>query len=227
MNKNLAGRLFAGLFTLFFGLNACLNNKTDKQPDIFLDYQINAREGDDKLSILLQFRDAATGDAFELKPPSEVRLDQETLRPDSTLKKNCFYELYKPIDSFTGKHAIIYTDLNHKIFRQQFEFRPFSLSVPIPDTIGRDSLMLDFSGLSADDRISFILTDTAFSNDDINRTVPPGVRKITLTSGDLGNLSAGPLQIEFIRETRIPFIKPGLQGGLQVNYSLKREVYLK
>ena len=227
LKRNLVGLFIGAILVLSLSLSACLDNKKRESDDLFLDYQINAREGDENLSVLLMFRDPSTGDAFELKPPSEARLDNELLKPDSTFKKNYYYELYKSIDSFSGKHAIIFTDINKKSFKQEFEFQRFYLTTPIPDTISRDSLTVEFTGVLPDDHISLIITDTAFSNNDINRTFPQGVKKIILDSGDLDNLSTGPVQLEFVRETRFPIRSTRIKGLFELNYNLKREVYLK
>lgn len=231
-------RIFASiqfllLISVLYSSTGCINiNKKDKDyldPDeTFLDYQITAAEGNDKLTILLQFRNGEDKDGLRLVTPADVKLDGIALNADSTSKGRYFYEAYRAIDSFAGKHTIVYTDINKKKFKEEFEFQPFVLISSIPDTISRDSLYLEFSGINRGDYISMVITDTAFINDDINRSFPRGVRNIKLNRSDFENLSTGPVQLEFARETSEMINRKSFGGGLLfINYSLKREVFLK
>ncbi len=207
-------------------ISGCLIREKAAPADLVLDYQINAKEGDDNLSVLLQFRNPINDDAIELKAPEQVRLDGEILMVDSA-KKHYFYEAFLPIDSFQGIHEILFTDREKRQFKKEFRFEHFKMNTMIPDSIDRDSLQLEFSGVSEDDQITMILTDTSFVNDDINRVLPEGVSKIVLGPEDLDNLRSGPVRLEFIRETMIYFKNEHFRGGMQINYSLKREFILK
>ena len=86
-------------------------SKDKKLPDkniadnIYFDYKISAEEGYDNLTVLLKYRDGdKTGEAFTPAVLENVKLDDEILVPDSSKLNGVFYEIQKPINTFTGKH---------------------------------------------------------------------------------------------------------------------------
>ncbi len=226
MNRLLSLLLISS--TLYFF--AC-NNKKDKnyepKPEaIYFDYQITGKEGDDNLTVMLQYRDGGEdGDAIAV---GKVILDGEIVTVDSAKMTGFFYELHKPISSFSGKHTIVFTDADQKEYKEEFEFQPVVLLTAIADTIKKNELVFSFQGMEAEDYIRVVLTDTSFYNDGINVVSTVSDGKLVISQSDLANIALGPVQLEFIREYERP-VKNGTEAGgrLLITYSLKREFIMK
>ncbi|MEO6219610.1 MAG: hypothetical protein ABIO81_04220 [Ginsengibacter sp.] len=204
------------------------NNEVNPET-IYFDYKITAAEGDDNLTIMLQYRDGnAEGETIRIDEPGKVIFDKEQVKPDSTIITGTFYELNKSIASFSGKHTIVFKGMNGKEYKEKFDFQPFSLLTSIPDTIQRNEIFFDFSGLQENDYIRVLLTDTSFVNEGINRIDTVGINRVIITENDIRNLANGPLQLEFIRE-QDSRIRNGTKAGgkISINYSLKRQFILK
>lgn len=220
-------------FSTAFVLISCRNKNSENDevnPEtIYFDYKITAEEGDDNLTIMLQYRDGdQEGETFPIKEPGKILFDGEQVPADSTNMTGIFYELNKPIETFAGNHYISFTAINGKEYKEAFDFQPFYLLTAVADTLQREELVFELSGLEAKDYVRVLITDTSFANDGINRidTVQDG--HIIITGADLQNLASGPIQLEFIREYERP-VKNGTEAGgkLSINYSLKREFILK
>jgi len=154
-------------------------------------------------------------------------LDGEGLPADSTKITGTFYELHKPIAEFSGKHSIVFTDLNKKEYKEDFSFEPVVLVTPVADTAQRNDLVFEFEGLEAKDYIRVLMTDTSFVNNGINRVDAVINGRLVITKADLESLANGPVQLEFIREYEKPVKKDTKEGGrLLITYSLKREFVL-
>ena len=226
MNRFLSLLLISS--TLYFF--AC-NNKKDKnyepEPEaIYFDYQITGKEGDDNLTVMLQYRDGGEdGDAIAV---GKVILDGEIVTVDSAKMTGFFYELHKPISSFSGKHTIVFTGADQKEYKEEFEFQPVVLLTAIADTIKKNELVFSFQGMEVEDYIRVVLTDTSFYNDGINVVSTVSDGKLVISQSDLENITPGPVQLEFIREYERP-VKNGTEAGgrLLITYSLKREFILK
>jgi hypothetical protein len=222
--------LFIGGLLFFISCRNKDQNAGEAGPDnIYFDYKITGQEGDDNLTIMLQYRnDDEEGEALTIKEPGKVVLDAETLTHDSSKMNGPFYETHKPITAFSGSHTIVFTSAGNKEYKEEFNFRPLTLIAAIPDTIQRGELVFDFEGLESEDYVRIVLTDTSYFNDGINRldTVVNG--QIILSKTDLENIANGPVQLEFIREYERPVKKGTDSGGrFQITYSLKREFILK
>lgn len=224
-------RFFSLLFiSSVFSFIAC-NTKKDKEYNanpgaIYFDYEIIGKEGDDNLTVILQYRDGGKeGDAVAV---NKVMLDGEIIMGDSAKMTGFFYELHKPISSFSGKHHIVFTDADNNEYKEEFEFQPVVLLTPIADTMQKAELVFAFQGLEAEDHIRLVLTDTSFYNDGINMISTVINDKLVITQSDLENIAPGPVQLEFIREYERP-VKTGTEAGgrLLITYSLKREFFLK
>lgn len=223
-------RFFGGLFFLLFV--SCTNKKSDSNEvnpgNIYFDYKVTANEEDENLTVMLQYRDGDGGDAFSIKENSKVMLDGETVPEDSTKMTGAFYEMNKPVDGFSGKHSIVFTDLNKKEYKEEFNFNPVVLKTSVPDTILRKELVFEFDGLDSEDYVRVLMTDTSFINDDINRVDKVLDGRLIISKTDLESLANGPIQLEFIREYDRPVRNGTKEGGrLQITYSLKREFFLK
>lgn len=225
------------LLFFFIGLpvviSSCLNSDKksgDINPSaIYFDYKISAEEGNDNLTVILQYRDGGEdGDAFTLMEPAKVWLDEETIAADSSKMTGTYYEIHKTIASFSGKHTIKFIDWNKKQYHEEFNFQPLRLQTEIPDTINRDNLIFQFDGLEPEDNVRVLLTDTSFFNDGVNRLDTVRNGRLIISKDDLELLADGLVQLEFIREYERP-VKNGTKAGgrLAITYSLKREFVLK
>ncbi len=221
-----------GVAICFFG---CYNNESETDTEaIYFDYKLSGEEGDENLTVKLQYRvEGEDGDAIFIDQPGMVMLDGEEIPANSTKMNGAFYEIHKPIASFIGPHAIVYTDINKKEYREEFDFKIFTLSAPFAGVISKNELstnplVIRFEGLGSKDYLRVLFTDTSFANDEINRvdTVQDG--RLVFTQADLERLSPGPVQLELIRETERRVKNGTGQGGrLLITYSLKREFFLK
>lgn len=220
---------------------SCSNKKDDAvNPEaIYFDYKVTAAEGNDNLTVLLQYRAGGEeGDGIFITEPGKIMLDGEVLPADSNKMSGTFYELHKPIAEFSGKHSISFTGIDQKEYREEFSFEPLALLSTLPATITRNGLVFEFTGIGPQDQLRVILTDTTLKNDgdfvtswpiSADTTVPiPIQRQLTLDSSYLLKLFPGPIQLEFIKETIKDIEGPSRRGGrLLITYSLKREFFLK
>jgi hypothetical protein len=214
---------------IFFNCKNADKNITVDPDSIYFDYTITGQEGDDNLTVMLQYKDGdEEGKAFAIQEPFNVLLDGEPVPGDSTKRTGPFYEVNKPIAGFAGKHSIVFTSPANKEYKEEFEFQPLSLITVIPDSLKRDSLVVEFEGLESEDYIRVVMTDTVFENDGINRVDTVTNGRLIISKNDLQSLENGPVQLEFIREYERPVKNGTEQGGrLRITYGLKREFILK
>lgn len=128
-NPVLAGLILsAGLFT------ACSSNeigdsKDVNQDKIYMNYHISHTEGDENVDISCQFRFAGNnGTTLVLSDGSEVELDGEKLKVDSSTGGGAYYNICKPVSGFYGKHTIRFTNTSGKQFDNEFTYSPFSIA---------------------------------------------------------------------------------------------------
>lgn len=226
-----AGAGVIGLIMIFF-LGGCKNEDKNPVTDpdaIYFDYRITGREGDDKLTILLQYRVGdEEGDAIRIPGAGKVELDGQPFQKDSAAISGFFYELHLPTDSFAGPHQVRFTDQQNRTFTEEFLWtEPRLVSGPM-DTIGTEDLLFEFSGLDSVDRMRIMVTDTSFINNELNQSFLVRNNKLRIPIQRLHSLSPGPVQVEFILDKGRP-LKSGNPGGgrFQVYYSLIREYWLK
>ncbi len=227
---NLPVKTIVILIISVVSLFACNNNKdknyTRNTNALYVDYQVTGKEGDDNLTVLLQYRmGGEDGDGISM---DSVMLDGELLLADSTKMNGIFYELHKPIAGFAGTHSILFTDINKKGYKEEFNFQPVVLSTPVADTIQRNDFALELEGLETKDYVRVLMTDTSFINNGINRVDAVTDGHLMITKADLETLANGPVQLELIREyERRVKNDTGARGRLLITYSLKREFFLK
>ncbi|MBK8606897.1 MAG: hypothetical protein IPN82_08770 [Chitinophagaceae bacterium] len=197
--------------------------------NIYFDYKISAEEGYDNLTVLLKYRDDdKNGDAFAPEVLKNIKLDEEILVPDSSKMGGVFYEIQKPINTFTGKHYITFFTNEGKEFKEEIVFSPMILTTVIPETIKREDLVLDFTGLENEDHVRIVLTDTSFFNDGVNRIDAVLNNQMIVSKKDLESLADGPILLEFIREFEQPIKNAGEAGGrVRINYTLRRSFNLQ
>jgi hypothetical protein len=228
-------RFFLLLFvtpTLF--LAACTSNEIGSSKDvnpetIFFDYKIWGEEGNDNLTVMLQYRfGGQNGTTLTVDKPGKVELDGEVVRVDSSRMSGAYYEVQKPIASFAGQHIITFTDVNKKQYSEPFSFQPFSLRTKLPATISRGDFVFELDGLEPEDYVRVLLTDTSFTSEGINRidTVKNG--RLIINKAELENLANGPIHLELSKEIEKRVKNGTNEGGrLSVTYGVKREFILK
>lgn len=207
-----------------------IGSSKDVNPEaVFFDYEIWAEEGKEDVTVNVQYRmGGKNGTTLVLDEPSKVLLDGEQLKVDSAKVTGAYYEIQKPITSFSGKHSITFVDLNGKEYKEEFEFTPFRLDPDVPATLKRGDLIFNFKGLDSIAYLNVIFTDTSFSSADINDidTVKNG--RLVISARRLSALINGPINLQFHREVEKPMKNSTKEGGkLFIHYGLKREFELK
>ncbi len=226
------------LFALFLGASiimvfaACIDSvgpsKKHGPEDVYFDYKISGEEGNDSVTVLLQFRLGSDhGPTVSIDPPGSVMLDGKIIEPDNSTITGPLYEVTREIKKFTGNHIIVVTGRNSKKYSQEFTFKPFTLLTKLPASVSRKSLELSFNGLNSEDYVRILLTDTSFTGDGINRLDTVINNRTWLTRGDLSVLENGPIQVELIREDEREIENRGYGGIISILYTLRREFFLK
>jgi hypothetical protein len=223
-------RFVPGFIFLLVFVSACTNNTTGNKKDIdpdavFFDYLIRGDEEDSNVTLYLQFRiGGPNGYALNLKDPARVELDGEIIQVDSAKLTGAYYEIQKPAGSFVGKHTITFTSFNKKVYREGFEYKPFSMETEL-ENVNREDLVFDLEGLEKEDHLHVSATDTSFTSRDIIEidTVRDG--KLIIPAGKLKYLVDGPITLLLSKETQ-KIIRDEIRGRITVSYGLKREFEL-
>ncbi len=225
------------ILALFFSLVSCNNSnesesvigrmdETDLE-SVFFDYKINAEEGDDNLTIMLQFRfEDIEGESIIVDDAGKVALDGEELIADSSGLTGAYYEINKPLLGFAGEHEIVFT-YGSKTYREKFSYYPMVFKTELPDTLNRENFVIELDGLDQEDYVRVIMFDTTV-NDGVNRLNLTNEGKIEITLEDLAELRNGEIQLELHRENEKP-MKNGTEAGgrLLRSYVLKRTFILR
>ena len=219
---------------LIFIISSCSSNEVGNAKDvnpesIYFEYKVWGDEGSDDVTVMLQYRFAGrNGTTLVLEDSSKVELDGQVIKVDSSNMNGAYYEVIKPVKDFVGKHTIVFTNLENKQYKEEFEFKPVSLRTKIPNEIKRGDLVFDLDGLEPMDHVRILLTDTSFASEDINwiDTVKNG--RVVISANDLKRVVNGPVHLELIKEVDKP-VKNGTRegGSFSFSYGLKREFVLK
>jgi hypothetical protein len=229
-------RFFLATSVIMLGLflSSCssneIGNSKDVNPDaVFFNYEVWAEEGKSNVTVHLQYRmGGPNGTTLVLNEPSRVILDGEKLEPDSAKFSGAYYETQKPVASFGGKHLIVFTDLNKKEYKEEFEFTPFILKPDLPVVLTRGDLVFNLGGLDSIDYIRVLLTDTSFTSHDINDVDTVKNGRLIISAERLSALKSGPINLQFYKELEKPIKNGTREGGkLSITYGLKREFELK
>ncbi len=218
--------VLAGLLLIITGLFACNSNEIGESKDvnqdkIYMDYSISYYEGDDQVTLNFQYRFAGpAGTTLVLNNPSQVKLDGEILKPDSSKYGGAFYTINKNYNRFLGKHSIQFTDINGKYFENSFEFAPFRL-VNLPATADRNKDLVvsyNINGLNAADDIEITSVDT----DSSFRYHQTGANtSATIPASDLKRQKHGDVSFETTFYRTIPLSQTTSEGGsLRLTYRL-------
>ncbi len=199
-----------------------------KPSDIFADYRVNAEEGKDRVTCLLQFYEGGPrGASLLLDNPAGIKVDGETLVADSTLRTGAYYELQKPLEGFSGTHTFTLTDEHGQTYEEKVPFEPLVLQTALGETVKGDSLVLQVSGLLPGEKLRVVLIDMDFDTDDINKVQSAPEGKIVLTREDLRQVAAGPVTLMLYKELERDLKNGTAAGGqLSITYGLTREFEL-
>lgn len=147
--------LFTPLVFCFLIVNicGCTSNEIGESKDvaqetIYQQYSISYNEGDENAAVYAQFRFAGdNGTTLVLTKPSSLQFDGVTLVVDSSDFEGAFYKKYIPVNGFYHDHHIRFTDINQRVYDNQFSFDVFKL-VNTRETVARDQpLQFQFSSL--------------------------------------------------------------------------------
>jgi hypothetical protein len=212
---------------LLTGLFACNSNEIGESKDvnqdkIYMDYRISYAEGDEQVALNFQYRFAgAAGTTLVLNNPSQVKLDGETLKADSSKYGGAYYSISKDRPTFLGKHNIQFTDTNGKQFENSFEFAPFTL-VNIPAVADRNKDLIVFyniNGLNATDdiEINSIDTDSSF-----HYHQPGSASSIIIPASELKRQKKNEVSFEATIYRDLPLKQTTGEGGkLALTYRVK------
>jgi len=217
-------------FFLFSCTSNEIGNSKDVNPDaIFFDYHIWAEEDREDVTVNLQYRmGGKNGTTLVLDEPSKVMFDDEELKVDSAKVTGAYYEVQKPMVSFAGKHTIIFTDLNKKEYKEEFEFIPFTLDPEVPATLNRGEIVFNFKGLDSVDYLNVVLTDTSFTSSDINDMDTIRNGRLIISADRLAAVNNGPINLQFYKEVERQVKNGTKEGGrLMITYGLRKEFELK
>lgn len=222
--------LAAGLFFLFSCNNAEIGNSRDVNPDaVYMDYRVAGYNDEEDVTVVLQFKYAGPfGTTLVLEPPSQVLFDGEQLPVDSSRFSGAYYELRMPLESFGGKHHISYTDLSGKKYEENFEFPLFHTADSLPRSIQPVDFEFRIAGLSEEDTLHVVLTDTAWASRGIDTFQRVGNGRLVIPGSQLSALSRGPVHMEMVCNKELPLQQTTREGGkLQLTYTLRHRFELK
>lgn len=227
-------RFIGLLLSLTIAISSCTSNEIGNSKDvnpetIWFDYKIWGEEGNDDATVMLQYRfGGSNGTTLTLEEPCKVELDGKLIKGDSSKMTGAFYEVQRPVTEFAGKHSIVFTDMNKKQYKEEFKFHPISIITQLPETIGREDIMIELQGLDPVDYVRVLLTDTSFTSDGINRVDTIKNGKLLLSKADLKKLVNGPVHLELVKEDEKRVKDATPEGGvISISYALRREFILK
>jgi hypothetical protein len=224
------------IVVLIFGFAAILAGCTNRDKvnniisydDLYFDYNITAEENGGNVTCVFQYKNGdAEGKALNIEP-SKVELDAQELKWDSARLSGFFYEVQKPIDSFAGKHTVVFTRPDDKQYKNEFEFSPFTLEKKLPGKIHREPFEIELKNFPVTEKkLRLLLLDTAFESTGFNDLVPVIDGKINIDSFILSTVRNGPINFELYMEQEIPLRQATKAGGrISITYGLKREFEL-
>lgn len=234
MNRTCSLFILATAFISIFSLGSCTSNEIGNSKDvnpesIYFDYKVWGEEGNKDVTVMLQYRFAGpNGTTLVLDEPAKVELDGEIIRADSSKMSGAYYEVIKPVREFTGNHSIVFTNLEKKQYKEEFNFQPVILRTKIPAELKRGDLQFELDGLDPVDYVRVLITDTSFESEDINRIDTVRNGRVVVKGEDLKKLVNGPIHLELSKEFDKPVKNRTREGGrLSFSYGLKREFLLK
>jgi hypothetical protein len=196
--------------------------------DVYFDYTITADEDAENVTCVFQYKEGdAEGKAMNIEP-GKVELDGQLLEADSAKLSGSFYEIQKPLDSFAGKHTVVFIPAKGKSLKNVFEFSPFTLAEELPERISRKPFTIELRNFPATERsVRLLLLDTAFRSSGFNDLVPVVNGKIKIDQFILNTIKKGPINLELFMEQEVSLQQATNAGGrISITYGLRREFEL-
>lgn len=202
-------------------------NKKINYDDLYLDYNVTAEEGDENVTCVFQYKNGVEGKAVNIDP-AEVELDGQKLETDSARLSGFYYEVQKPIDSFAGKHIVVFVTPEEKKYQNEFMFSPFELEEELPEKINRKPFVIQLKNFPSDVKsVRLLMLDTSFKSEGFNDLVPVVDGKINIDQSILKTVQKGPINFELYMEEELPLKQTTKAGGkISITYGLKREFEL-
>lgn len=218
----------AGFFLIVVIVSGCTHNDQTYNTDrIFFDYSVTAEEGSEMVTCKLQFKlNSFTGRAIKIE--GEVELDGQIINADSTEISGFYYEIQKGIDSFIGKHTIVFNTPDKKQYKEEFEFMPFNIENELPEKVSRHPFTIKLNNFpQRETPLRLVMLDTSFASEGINETIGIVKGELVIDQFILKELNNGPIIMEIYREQEMPLKQASKAGGrLAITYSLRREFEL-
>lgn len=216
---------------LFFSCNSTeIGRAEDVNPEtIYFDYQISGEEKNSEATVLLQYRfGGVNGTTLTIGKPGKVEFDDHELKADSTRITGAYYEWQQPLNNFSGKHLIRFTNPNGKQYNETFDFSTFSVPTEIASIKNSDSLIIQLSGTKEGELLNVNLADTVFRSNGVDKNLPVYDNKIVVANEDLKNLAKGPITLKLSRELSKPIMNGTKEGGrITTVFSVRREFWIK
>jgi len=212
--------------------NDTVSNKSSKDVDawnIYFRYRVWGDEESGIVTAKLQYLfGGENGSSLALDEPGKVTFDGEPVEADSSAFEGAYYEVISAAEDFAGRHTIVFTDMNGREYKEEFDFPVITLKTPLPETVRRKDLLLEVAGLKENDHVRLLLTDTSFYGRGIEKIDTVRGGKIRISKTELENLENGPILLELFREVeREPEESTDAGGHVSVSYGLKREFMLE
>jgi hypothetical protein len=144
------------LLVLLVALLCCKSKdrrqETRDAKQVYTEYSFWGEEEKEFITGLFQFRqEGESSRPSKLEAPATVALDGVNLEADSAEITGTFYEIHKPLESFSGKHNITFTAEDGEQHTETFTFNPFQLSAEPGEAISRKQMVFSFTGFEDED----------------------------------------------------------------------------
>lgn len=209
-------------------LISCNSNEITESKDvspenIYQHYSITHKEGDDEVEVLVQFRfGSITGTTIMLNKPSSIKLDGKELKVDSSTALGAYYRVFLPVNSFYGKHVFEFTDIDNKVYRNEFNFEKFILGRT--DTLAGNKpvvFTIKSGPLKGDDRIE-ISTSESDSTFKIIHTSADSAGIILIPEKEIKRQRDRHLSLDAVLFRKIPLQQNTTEGGeIEIRQVLK------
>lgn len=210
-------------------LSACdtieIGRAKDVNPEtVWQQYNVLYDEADDSVVCHAQFRFAgANGTSLILDSGSNLMLDNKLLQVDNSSSGGAYYLKVSHTGKFAGNHSFTYTDINGKKYENSFVFTPIILQDSLPESINPHSdLKLRFSGLADNESVNISLSDTAYSEMNLDSNFVLSNQSIIIPASCIAKMTTGPLKLQVEYEKKLPLQQTAKEGG-EINfvYALK------
>ena len=195
---------------------------------LYFDYSITATENENAVCMLRYRSGERYGKTVLLDEPSKVELDGQVLKADSASFTGTYYESVQPLQSFIGKHRIVFTAQDKKEYVEDLECNPFELETEMPGEIVKKPFVIRFKNFpKRETQLHLVMIDTSFFSNDVNENVIVKNSELQITEAMLRQLHSGPISMELTWEQSLPLREKTKAGGrFWVSYGLKRDFQL-